>query len=327
MFSPKTSVGSLSATSSPASESGVTRCDKLDGPMTDLFGREAALAPRSPSLERKRSARNAKAETLFRALDELAISYAADAAMLGLPMPATYGQRCGDLSHEDAQYASLVSRLQAVTERFGSRLYEHRWKSLDTVFGLRASMLHSSAPRTGGRDYTSWPTPQSHDERERGNTEADDHHFPHDLSNAATMASWPTPRLGGQGDRLRSKNRSGRRHAGEDLSTVALLAAWQTPKSPTGGGQSDRKTEGGGLRKLEDQALLTVFGETPNGSGAGMASTGRSKGQLNPSLSRFLMGLPLSWDLCAMKVEPKSSRRSSRKPATVSEDLGVTEMQ
>jgi len=40
------------------------------------------------------------------------------------------------------------------------------------------------------------------------------------------------------------------------LGRVAWLAGWQTPKLPSGGGQAERTTEGGGLRKLEDQVLL-----------------------------------------------------------------------
>lgn len=40
------------------------------------------------------------------------------------------------------------------------------------------------------------------------------------------------------------------------LNEVATLAGWQTPKCPSGGGQMDRMTTGGGVRKLEDQVLL-----------------------------------------------------------------------
>ena len=36
-----------------------------------------------------------------------------------------------------------------------------------------------------------WPTPQSHDTRKRGNTNADHHHFPHDLPNMAEWADGP----------------------------------------------------------------------------------------------------------------------------------------
>jgi hypothetical protein len=47
-----------------------------------------------------------------------------------------------------------------------------------------------------------WPTPQSHDDRERGNTMADHHSFPHDLPN---MATWISPQAkdwrSGQGER------------------------------------------------------------------------------------------------------------------------------
>src|SRR3990167_2846031 len=103
---------------------------------------------------------------------------------------------------------------------------------------------------------SSWPTPQAHDERERSNTMADHHHFPHDLSNASKLASW------------------------------------QTPKQPSGGGQLERTTKGSGLGKLEDQVLLTASGETPNGS---TAATG-GIGQLNPAHSRWLQGLPPEWD-------------------------------
>lgn len=35
-----------------------------------------------------------------------------------------------------------------------------------------------------------------------------------------------------------------------------ILRGWLTPKLPSGGGQETRKTAGGGLRKLEDQAVL-----------------------------------------------------------------------
>ena len=45
-------------------------------------------------------------------------------------------------------------------------------------------------------DPAAWPTPQTHDVTTRGNTNADHHHAPHDLSNMAETASWPTPMAG-----------------------------------------------------------------------------------------------------------------------------------
>jgi len=357
-----TSEGSVNAISSPASECGVTPCASPDGPMTDLFGREVVLALRSASLERKRSARSAKAATLCRALDELATSYAADAATHGLPMPATYGRRCGDLSAVDAQYACLVSRLREATEKFGSRLFVLRWKSLDTVFGLRASMLRASGRRTSGSDCTSWPTPdailtprshgerggrlgngsqsgadlsrisqlaawptpnvmeggqtsrggkrkgeklmggiaqlaawptpQSHDERERGNTEADHHHSPHDLSNAAVMASWATPCSNDDNKsveaHLAMKKRMGERD-GTGANRTAITSLQVQAKLAT--------------RVPNPKSRVPVSpadsGPTPNGSGA---VTG-SGGQLNPGHSRWLMGCRLAWQECNPKFE------------------------
>ena len=44
--------------------------------------------------------------------------------------------------------------------------------------------------------------------------------------------------------------------------SVSDFTSWQTPKTPSGGGQEERKTDGGGLRKLEDQALLASWATT-----------------------------------------------------------------
>jgi hypothetical protein len=50
--------------------------------------------------------------------------------------------------------------------------------------------------------------------------------------------------------------------------------------------------------RLDVTAQLTVSGKTPNGSTAAT----KSIGQLNPALSRWLMGLPTAWDDCAVMV-------------------------
>jgi hypothetical protein len=82
---------------------------------------------------------------------------------------------------------------------------------------------------------THWPTPQTHDDKLRGNTEADCHYRPHDLSNAATLSSWPTPnaRLNGGGDYSDPEKAALRREQGHqiNLSESALLASWSTPRN------------------------------------------------------------------------------------------------
>lgn len=85
---------------------------------------------------------------------------------------------------------------------------------------------------------------------------------------------------------------SARRTSGNDYS------GWQTPKTPTGGGQQERATSGGGLRKLEDQ----VAGIDSPSFPAGMAKSGG----LNPSHSRWLMGYPPEWCDSAVTATPSS---------------------
>ena len=88
-----------------------------------------------------------------------------------------------------------------------------------------------------------WITPQTHDERERGNTNADHHHSPHDLSNQVHLAPWPTTtkqdaigsaRHGYMNDGKPRAATNQRResltgHAGTTLTDAARLASWATP--------------------------------------------------------------------------------------------------
>lgn len=64
---------------------------------------------------------------------------------------------------------------------------------------------------------------------------------------------------------------------------------------------------------LERQVLLTDSGRIVCGCPVRTASGGR----LNPALSRFLMGLPVIWDVCALRIPSRSSSRSSKKRRTV----------
>src|SRR3974390_2281904 len=162
---PKICEASGAAISSPASESGTTPYASPDCPMTDLFGREVAPAPVSAPQEKAQ----------------------------GLMTLVTSGLIGRDSSASAALQRSLESRLVQRLDTAGSTLFRLTRRNRTTPLGRRYWERAASGRRTLDKDFTSWPSPQAHDERKRGNTEADHHYFPHDLSNAVEMASWPTP--------------------------------------------------------------------------------------------------------------------------------------
>lgn len=180
------------AISSPALESGAMLCDSPDGPMTDLFGREVAPVRVSAPQEKAK----------------------------GLLTLATSGHIGHASSGSAALQEYLENRLRQQLDTAGSTLFTLTWKRRRTPLGRRYLERAVSVLRTSGKGCTSVPTPQVHDTKTRGNTEADHHYFPHDLSNVAELSYVPTPNA----MEGRQTSRGGKRKDELLMGGIALLA-------------------------------------------------------------------------------------------------------
>lgn len=276
------------ATSSPESGSGPTPSDSPDGPTTD---------PSSVGVVRaSHGARQGKDS--------------------GQTTRATFGQRGIGSSASYDLTRSLASRLRGRADLLGSTLYRLTWKRIVTPSGRSIYRLAASARRTSATDCSSWPTPDA------------------GAFNSAGDPTWPTPRTvtGGPESAERKQELGRTQSGGGDLQAAALLASWGTPRVTTNCGYG--KAERADGARLEDQAQLaswvtpasrdhkdtpgmttervngparvdqlprqpflvqsTDSGPEPSGLGARTEKPGRTV--LNPSLSRWLQGLPKAWD-------------------------------
>ena len=255
MSSQTISGSSRSAIFSPESVDGLKRSDLQTGQQLDLFGQPVVPVPRSPSRARTLSVQNAKAVILCGALDELATQYARTARTHGLPMPGTYGRKCGGSLRTVALDISMESRLIRLAAWTGPHLYAHRLKSSITILGRRVFRLRATAPRTSDKDCSGWPT-------------------------LTTM------------DHIKVKNSEERIKKG-NLKDV--LAGWSTPTARDWRDTSGMKTEGvnpdGSIRKRMDRIVPQAIGAKLSGSNVAT----EKRGQLNPEFCRWLMGFPEGW--------------------------------
>jgi hypothetical protein len=235
---------------------------------------------------------------------------ARQARELGLLTSGICGRLPSTSSPSSNLQSSLVNKLRARLRNLGSTLYTLTWKPWVTPSGLSLSRLRASARHTSVTDFTGWPTPTA------------------SLADKGVRST-----LGGIREAMRNH--------GPDLGAVACLSSWATPTTrdwKSGGTDLTNSLirKDGKLRNdlldyqafLAGPARLTGTGEMLTGLAAGTASGG----QLNPALSRWLMGLPVEWDACApTETLSMLKRRTNLSPPTWTESMvdhpAVKEMQ
>ena len=177
-----------------------------------------------------------------------------------------------------------------------------------------------------------WPTPNASNGSGGGQAaRAGNPERSNELNDFAMLAGWPTPCVKDDNNSRMSPEAAAREllreGKGSSLASSATLAGWATPCANQANGEPEAFLErkrrsvargssmGISVTDLAMQARLTASGEGPIGfirEHSGW-ETHPASGQLNPALSRWLMGIPEIWCRCAIRASRslKAKKRAS----------------
>lgn len=215
---------------------------------------------------------------------------------------------CGPSSQNSLKSANLQSflesRLKQQLNTDGSILFKMTWKRMATPAHRRYCLLRALAHRTSDTVFIgggSWPTPVNTEEKENRtrNKNRQNHLLAHVIKGMAT------PRVFNWKEKPSMEYLTGRKDGKLRDDTLVnqamLINNWRTPTvSDAEGGIPKAAYE----RNLKDYRstlknsylAISTFGAVPSG---GLGKMEKSA-QLNPGLSRWLMGFPPEWDVCAV---------------------------